>query len=62
MSAKQGTPDTDQPKKDPLGAKVKNNQAADKQARLSQALRDNLFKRKAQARARTAAQAQSDKD
>lgn len=62
MSAKQATPDTDQPKKDPSGTKAKNNQAADKQARLSQALRDNLFKRKAQARARTAAQANSDKE
>lgn len=32
----------------------------DKQDRLSQALRDNLFKRKAQARARAAQNAQKD--
>ena len=34
----------------------------DKQERLSQALRDNLFKRKAQARARAAQNAQKDND
>lgn len=34
----------------------------DKQDRLSQALRDNLFKRKAQARARAAQKQQKDND
>lgn len=37
-----------------------NKQKQDKQDRLSQALRDNLFKRKAQARARAAQKSQSD--
>ncbi len=46
----------------PASSSKKPSSGDDKQARLSAALRDNLFKRKAQARARAATQKQTGSD